>query len=80
MATKDIPDRLVLKAFKHAPLCGKWPYELLQAWTHEPEKVCYRAMQRAAFRGLVHWGVSLRTGWVTATGEALLSTPYQETP
>lgn len=49
-----------------------WPYEALAASTGQPEKVCYRAMERAERRGLIEYGVSLRTGWLTEAGKALL--------
>lgn len=49
-----------------------WPYELLAQWTGQPEKVCYRAMERAEENGLLEYGVSLRTAWLTDKGKALL--------
>lgn len=49
-----------------------FPYEALAASTGQPEKVCYRAMERAEKRGLIEYGVSLRTGWLTDKGKALL--------
>lgn len=49
-----------------------WPYDLLAEWTGQPIKVCYRAMERAAERDLIEYGVSLRTGWLTDKGKALL--------
>jgi hypothetical protein len=49
-----------------------FPYEALAAETGQPEKVCFRATERAERRGLIEYGVSLRTGWLTATGRALL--------
>jgi len=50
----------------------KWPYEILQEVTGQPEKVCYKAMERADDRGLIDYGVSLRTGWITEEGMKLL--------
>lgn len=55
--------------------CGPlppFPYEALAASTGQPEKVCYRAMERAERRGLIEYGTALRTGWLTAEGRALL--------
>lgn len=49
-----------------------YPYEALAAETGQPEKVCYRAMERAERRGLIEYGVSLRTGWLTPAGKTLL--------
>lgn len=50
----------------------KYPYETLVIETGQPEKVCYRAMERAADRDLIEYGVSLRTGWLTDKGKALI--------
>lgn len=72
MATKDIPDSEVVKA------CRDWKDEgidaqaLLMIRTDQSAKVCWRAMQRAASRGLIDYGVSLRTAWPTEKGLALL--------
>lgn len=73
MAVKDISDELVCKAINTAQKNRtRWPYEYLQSWTGQPEKVCYRALERAEERGLIEYGVSLRTGWLTEKGEQLL--------
>lgn len=87
MATKDISDEQVCRAMQALPplltepfgLFGvsrhplpPFPYEALAAETGQPEKVCFRATERAERRGLIEYGVSLRTGWLTATGRALL--------
>lgn len=50
-----------------------FPHVALAAQTGEPEKVCFRAMERAEARGLIECGVSLRTAWLTDAGEALLA-------
>jgi hypothetical protein len=50
----------------------RWPYELLSEITGECEKVCYRAMERAFKRGLLDYGVSLRSGFLTPEGKKLL--------
>lgn len=73
MATKDISDRQVCFAYLQCQdLNDTWPYQLLQQTTGQAEKVCYRAMERAARRDLINYGVSLRSGWLTEKGEALL--------
>jgi hypothetical protein len=73
MATKDVTDRQVCEAYlRWSNGYERWPYEILSGWTGEPEKVCYRACERAAGRGLVEYGVSLRSGWLTEAGKALL--------
>lgn len=76
MATKDISDVQVcraIQAFRDRDLELPWPYEALAAETGQPEKVCYRAMERADRRGLIEYGVSLRTGWLTEKGKTLLA-------
>lgn len=78
MATKDISDEQVCRAvqsFIDRDRDLPWPYEALAAETGECEKVCYRAMERAYDRGLIECGVSLRTGWLTEKGLALLAPP-----
>jgi hypothetical protein len=52
-------------------LVEKWPYDYLMELTGQPPKVCYRAIERAARRGFVDYGVSLRTGWATTKGKEL---------
>jgi len=66
MATKDVTDDMVLKAVEQSRSNGfkPLPYEILSRQTGECEKVCFRAMERAAKRGLIEYGVSLRTAWV----------------
>lgn len=72
MATKDISDAQVCRAFAEYKLTGAWPYETLENMTGQPFKVCLRAMERAVERGLVDYGVSLRTGWLTDAGKKLI--------
>ena len=75
MSTKDVTDRQVCEAVRISrdTHCEFWPCELLAKETGECEKVCYRAMERAAKRDLLDCGVSLRTGWLTDKGKALLA-------
>jgi hypothetical protein len=75
MSRKDVPNELVCKAYDYCsdfrhPI---YPYDLLTEWTGEPEKVCYRAMERAEEAGLIEYGVSLRCGWLTEKGRQLLA-------
>ena len=71
---KDISDGQVCSAvldYQQAMKAGgdpAYPYEVLASETGQPEKVCYRAMERAMRRGLIEYGVSLRTGWLTREG------------
>jgi hypothetical protein len=83
VATKDVSDVEVLRAYRDwraDPRCHheRWPYDLLVERTGQPLKVCYRAMERADRRGLIDYGVSLRTGWLTPEGAALLSAALGE--
>jgi hypothetical protein len=73
VATKDISDLQVCKAYQQYRDKGyQWPYELLEAETGQPFKVCWAAMERACDRGYVEFGVNLRGGWLTDAGKALL--------
>lgn len=71
---KDIGDKQVCEAYKTSREIQhvKYPYEILHEITGQPEKVCYRTMERAFSRGYIEYGVSLRTGWLTEKGEELL--------
>lgn len=76
MSVKNVSDKDVCRAvadFRAAGMKGPWPYELLAQRTGQPEKVCFRAMERAVNRGLLEYGVSVRTAWLTDNGEALLA-------
>ncbi len=75
MAMKDIPDKMVVLAYKlyeKDRFGGKFPYDFLMEMSGQPLKVCYRCMERASNRNLIDYGTSLRTGWVTEEGEKLL--------
>lgn len=73
MATKDISDVMVCRAYQQYRRDNeRFPYEILMAETGECFKVCYAACERADRRDLIDYGVSLRTGWLTEDGEALL--------
>jgi hypothetical protein len=72
MATKDISDLQVVGAYHLSKISGDWPEDILMKATNESEKVCYYAMARAAKRGLIDYGVSLRSGWITEKGHQLI--------
>ena len=80
MAMKDITDNQVCEAYYKAEQerGADWeneydfPYEILAKETGQPEKVCYKTMERACDRGLIEFGVSLRTGWLTDKGKELI--------
>ena len=77
MATKDITDTQVCQAYDEVKSRGAangFPYDVLMRATGQCEKVCYAAMHRAHRRGLIEYGVSLRSGWLTAEGQKLVET------
>jgi hypothetical protein len=74
MARKDISDSQVLQVYLDER-SGLARIALLMERTGQPEKVCYRAMERAGDRGYIEYGVSLRSGWLTNEGLALLGLP-----
>lgn len=78
MARKDISDLQVLRAYRQAWAEPKrqpflYPEQILHAETGEPVKVCLAAMMRASVRDLIDYGVSLRAGWITYKGLAMLA-------
>lgn len=75
MATKDISDAEVCRAFLDAHGSGVFADALLIERTGQPEKVVYRAMERANRHNLVEYGVSLRSGWITPEGRKLIGAP-----
>lgn len=78
MARKDVTDIMVLEAYnlRELKIDNRWPYEILAEQTGQPEKVCWRAMERAEGRGLIDCGVSLRSGWITDKGRELLLSDF----
>ena len=70
MATKDITDAQVVRAVAKSK-DGSCPLAILEAETSQPEKVCFRAMERAHRRGYLEYGVSLtESGAELARGSA----------
>lgn len=80
MATRDISDYLVVKAYdEFSRYEGRWiipgcpfPYGYLMEWTGLSFKECYGAMMRAEKRGFIEYGTSLKAGWLTDKGKKLL--------
>lgn len=77
MKLRDISDTEVCQAvanYQDAAVGdrGLFPYERLARKFNCDEKLAYRACERAAKRGLIEYGVSLRTGWLTEKGKELL--------
>lgn len=73
MKRRDITDEMVCRAYADKKALGTTAETLLMERTGAPLKVVYRAMERADDHGLIEWGVSLRTGWLTPKGIALLN-------
>lgn len=74
MATKDISDRQVCEAFAAYKQHGlPFADERLRQATGQPDKVLTAAMERAYGRRLIECGVTLRSGWLTDKGRALLA-------
>lgn len=78
MSRKDISDEEVVQAckdFHDGPKGVIRPasWQLIAQRTGQAEKVVYAAMQRAFDRGLIEYGVSLRTAWATDKGRELLT-------
>ena len=78
MARKDISDAKVLQVYLDERN-GAARIALLMERTEQPEKVCWRAMERACDRGYIEYGVSLGAGWLTNEGRALLGLPASTT-
>ncbi len=83
--TADITDAMVVTAYNDANRLGGaernvFAYDILCGVLGCPEKVAYAAMERAADRGFIEYGVSLRTGWITPKGEALFAPPVEAEP
>lgn len=71
MARKDVTDRMVLEAIRDRARPTD-TIALLMERSGQPEKVCEAAMERAEKRGLIDYGVSLRTAWTTEKGVSFL--------
>ena len=65
-----ITDRQVCLAYKDTNF-NNFPYERLSKQTGKHEIACFKACERAERHGLIEYGVSLRSGWLTERGEAL---------
>jgi len=71
----DISDAIVCKAYvaknnhDHHSFADE---ELQRMFPEYPIKVIYAAMERADMNGLIEYGVSLRSGWLTDVGHRML--------
>jgi hypothetical protein len=65
--TKDISTEMVLDAYRtYDKWKGQYPYDIIMEKTGCCFKVAYGAMDREDDKGLINYGVSLRTGWIEA--------------
>lgn len=72
MKRADITDRMVCEACRDRETTGMPADAILVQRTGAPPKVIQLAMERSHDRGLIEFGVSLRTAWVTDSGHLLL--------
>lgn len=71
--TKHISDLAVVRAVAaYSTTRMAFPYETLADAFGCSQKVAYRACERACRHGLLEYGTSLRTGWLTDKGKELL--------
>lgn len=75
MKRKDIPTISVLKAYKKMEdtVRGKFVDEILMEEFNAPEKLVYSAINRDYDKGFIEFGVSIRSGWLTESGEKYLN-------
>lgn len=74
MKRRDISDYEVCKAVaEYQQTKGDFPYETLAEKFNCDEKLAFSACERAERNGLIDYGVSLRTGWLTEKGKSLLT-------
>lgn len=79
MKRSDISDKDVCEAvdrYWNNKQYGLFPYQELSLKFGCPEKVAYSACERAVEHGIIEYGVSLRTGWLTDKGKELLAAPH----
>lgn len=73
MKRSDISDKEVcLAVAEYEKTRGDFPYETLAKKFNCDEKLAYKACERASDNGLIEYGVSLRTGWLTEKGKELI--------
>lgn len=80
MATKDITDFQVLRAYEERAknILSPAVHEILAQQTGQCVKVCFHAMDRVHRRGLIEYGVSVRSAWLTEEGKKLLEEKQDE--
>lgn len=78
MATKDISDLQCCQAAANAGLAHTSTGSYLMQMTGQPEKVCFRAIERAISRGYLECGVGEWWAWLEPKGRDLLEQSKQE--
>lgn len=80
MARKDITDEIIVQLLMlHKDSSPRRAFsEFVAEATQQPEKIAYRAIERADKRGLLDFGVSMNYPWITPKGYELLDI-YQPT-
>lgn len=74
MKRSDIPTEEVMKAYQeYRANHAQFPTEILMKKYNCPEKLVYSAIKRDYDNGLIEYGVSLRTGWLTEKGLRLIN-------
>lgn len=68
---KYVPDKMVVLAAMTKER-NQFTLDQLVRISGQPEKVCFRAIERAIDRGYCDCGISTRTAWATDEGKALL--------
>ena len=72
MSVKHVTDLMVCRVFRDHPQIQDRLTALAAFEPNRCAKIAYRAMERAHRHGLIEYGVSLRSGWLTELGKALL--------
>ena len=78
MKRSDIPTIEVLKAYqkydqnRYSESITEFPTEMLMKKYNCSEKLVYSAIQRDYNNGLIEFGISIRTGWLTDKGIDIL--------
>ena len=72
MKLSDITNTQVCLAYTREPQ-GNTRHQILMRMTGAPEKLAAAACERAHKVGLIEYGVSLETGWLSAKGRLLVA-------
>lgn len=71
---KEITQRMVLEAYAQRDVRRHiYGPDILRRDIPAPNKVIHSAIKRELDRGMIEFGISLKTGWLTYAGEARLA-------